>query len=139
LRETLNDDTHVVGEDIEKLTAFRLYLAEMQAAIVARRHGQASPPVPPADDPRAAFTLTLPNLAAYEAAKDNGAVALLSSQRMRLYNRIAFSTNCSRPCIQDGLMTSRRSEPSGAALIIPQRVTARPPCGSTSTRFRQPS
>lgn len=90
LRETLNDDTHVVGEDIEKLTAFRPYLAEMQAAIVARRHGQASPPGPPADDPRASFTLTLPSLAAYEAAKDNGAVALLSSQRMRLYNRIAF-------------------------------------------------
>jgi hypothetical protein len=46
--------------------------------------------VPAADDPRAGITLGLPSLAPYDAAKDNGTIALLSSESIRLYNRIAF-------------------------------------------------
>jgi hypothetical protein len=46
--------------------------------------------LPAVDDPRWASTLGLPSLAPYEAAKDNGTIALLSSERIRLYNRLAF-------------------------------------------------
>ena len=34
--------------------------------------------------------MRFPSLAAYEAAKDNGTVALLAGERIRLYNRIAL-------------------------------------------------
>jgi hypothetical protein len=90
IREVLSDDTELVAADTAKLAGFRAYLIDLQSAGIARRHGQATAPLPSADDSRAAITIGLPSLAPYEAAKDNGTITLLSSQRIRLYNRVAF-------------------------------------------------
>jgi len=90
IREVLKDDAELVAADSAKLAGLRAYLVDLQSAVVARRHGQTAAALPAVNDPRAAVTLGLPSLAPYEAAKDNGTVALLSSQRIRLYNRIAF-------------------------------------------------
>jgi len=89
MREVLNDDTELVAADTAKLDGFRDYLLSLQSAVAARRQGQVTAP-PAVDDPRAAFAIELPSLAPYEAAKDNGTISLLSSQRIRLYNRVAF-------------------------------------------------
>jgi hypothetical protein len=90
IREVLDDDTKLVAADTAKLAGFRAYLIDLQSAVAARRQGQATAAPPAVDDPRAAIAIGLPSLAPYEAAKDNGTISLLSSQRIRLYNRVAF-------------------------------------------------
>ena len=53
--------------------------------------GQTGPSQPPpANDPRMASFTIFPNLAPYEAAKENGTVAYLPTARIRIYNRVAF-------------------------------------------------
>src|SRR5579859_2536736 len=89
IREVLSENTELVAADTTKLARVRAYLVDLQSAVVARQHGQAAA-LPAVDDPRWAGTLGLPGLAPYEAAKDNGTIALLSSERIRLYNRLAF-------------------------------------------------
>jgi hypothetical protein len=90
MREVLEDDTRLIANDTIGLKAFRAYLVELQLAINARRHALSTPAAPPRNDPISALYLRLPSLAPYEAAKDNGTTALLSNQRIRLYNRIAL-------------------------------------------------
>jgi hypothetical protein len=77
-------------ENFRQLSAFRAYLVELQAAVVARLDRQTSSPQPPANDARMATFPSFPSLAPYDAAKENGTIALLSSNRLRIYNRIAF-------------------------------------------------
>ena len=74
----------------KQLSALRAYLVELKAAIVAHRHGQSLPAQPAINDPRMAVFPRFPNLAAYEAAKENGTIALLPTARIRLYNRVAY-------------------------------------------------
>jgi hypothetical protein len=90
MREVLEDDTRLIASDTIDLKAFRVYLVELQAAVNARRHGLSTPAAPRGNDPRSGIALRFPSLAPYEAAKDNGTTALLSDQRIRLYNRIAL-------------------------------------------------
>ncbi len=90
MREVLEDDTKVIAFDAIGLKAFRAYLVELQLAVNARRHALSTPAAPPANDPRSGINIGLPSLAPYEAAKDNGTIALLANQRIRLYNRIAL-------------------------------------------------
>jgi hypothetical protein len=75
---------------IEQLAGLRGYLMEVRAAIIGRLNGKQEPLVPPANDPRMATFPTFPNLAPYDAAKENGTVAYLPVARIRLYNRVAF-------------------------------------------------
>jgi hypothetical protein len=77
-------------ENFRQLSALRAYLVELQAAIGARLNSQTSSPQPPANDSRMATFPAFPSLAPYDAAKENGTIALLSSDRLRIYNRIAF-------------------------------------------------
>ena len=74
-----------------KLGARREYLAELRAAISARLAGNKTAPSPSPTDPRMAQFLIFASLAPYEAAKQNGTVAWLSVERMRIYNRISFA------------------------------------------------
>ena len=90
MREVLEDDTKLIADDTVELKAFRAYLVELQLAVNARRHGLSTPAAPPGNDPRSRISPRFPSLAPYEAAKDNGTTALLSDQRIRLYNRIAL-------------------------------------------------
>jgi hypothetical protein len=97
-RHLLEEQMHEVFESniladaasLKQLGSFRAYLVDLRAAIVARQQGQSMPIQPAVDDARMAIFPRFPNLAAYEAAKDNGTIALLPTDRIRLYNRVAF-------------------------------------------------
>jgi hypothetical protein len=91
MHAVFESDAKVDDEDLRKLARFRVYLAELRAAIQARLGGQSSPAAPAADDPRMAILIIYPSLAPYEAAKENGTVALLPTDRLRLYNRISYA------------------------------------------------
>jgi hypothetical protein len=91
MRAVLETDIKVDDEDFKKLERFRAYLAELRAAIQARVGGQSSPAAPAADDPRMAILIIYPSLAPYEAAKENGTVALLPTDQLRLYSRISYA------------------------------------------------
>jgi hypothetical protein len=90
MHEVLEDNTQAIAADTKRLTALRAYLVDLQTAVAARRQGRALPAAPPGNDPRAGVLIQFPSLAPYEAAKENGTIALLSSQRIRLYNRLAL-------------------------------------------------
>ena len=89
MHEVLEDDAQI-APDIKRLTDLRAYLVDLQSAVSARRRGRSTPAAPAADDPRLNMLIRLPSLAPYEAAKQNGTVALLSSERIRLYNRLSL-------------------------------------------------
>jgi len=91
MRAVFESDIKVDDEDLKKLALFRAYLAELRAAIQARVGGQSLPAAPAADDPRMAILIIYPSLAPYEAAKENGTVALLPTDRLRLYSRISYA------------------------------------------------
>jgi hypothetical protein len=108
MHAVFESDAKVDDEDLRKLGRFRAYLAELRAAIQARLEGKASPSAPAADDPRMAILIIYPSLAPYEAAKENGTVALLPTDRLRLYNRISYArdlTGASRDRWYAGLTT----------------------------------
>lgn len=89
MREVLAQDSGFIARDLELLGGFRAYLVELQLAIAAQLKGQKA--VQPARlDPRTGLRVLMPNLAPYQAAKENGTVALLDSERIGLYNRISF-------------------------------------------------
>jgi hypothetical protein len=96
MHEVLEDNTQTVAVDTKQLTALRAYLVDLQTAVAARRRGQSLPAAPAGNDPRSGVLVRLPSLAPYEAAKENGTVALLSSQRIRLYNRLALQRDLLR-------------------------------------------
>lgn len=97
-RNLLEEQMHEVFEgnlrsneaSFKQLGVLRSYLIELRAAIVARRHGQSAPAQPPVDDKRMAAFPRFPNLAPYEAAREKGTIALLTTDRIRIYNRVAF-------------------------------------------------
>jgi hypothetical protein len=90
MRAVFSSDLQLDENNYRQLSDFRAYLVELRAAINARVHGQSSVPSPSPNDSRMAVFLINPNLAPYEAAKENGSVAWLPSSRIRLYNRIAL-------------------------------------------------
>jgi hypothetical protein len=75
---------------IRQLGDLREYLLQLRTAISARLDGAAELAAPPASDPRMSTFPRHPSLAPYDAAKENGSVAYLSTARIRLYNRVAY-------------------------------------------------
>ena len=98
-REQLEDQMRGVFETnlkrsevtFRQLKAQHAYLVELRTAISARLHGQPIIAAPAANDARMAAFPVFPSLAPYEAAKENGTVALLSGDRIRIYNRVAVA------------------------------------------------
>jgi hypothetical protein len=98
-REQLEDQMRGVFETnlkrnertFKQLKAQHAYLVELRTAISARLHGQPTVAAPAANDERMAAFPTFPSLAPYEAAKQNGTVALLPGNRIRIYNRVALA------------------------------------------------
>jgi len=90
MREVFAGDLHSDANSIEKLSELRAYLLQIRTAISARLDGKEEPLPPPANDSRMASFTIFPNLAPYEAAKENGTVAYLPTARIRIYNRVAF-------------------------------------------------
>lgn len=91
MREVLRDDLKFDEINAHKFVTERAYLADQRAAVFARLHHDRSVAGPPVDDPRMRILFRFPNLAPYEAAKQNGTVALLPAARLRLYSRLAFA------------------------------------------------
>ena len=91
MRSVFESDLREDAKSLMKLGARREYLAELRAAISARLAGNKTAPSPSPTDPRMAHFLIFASLAPYEAAKQNGTVAWLSVERMRIYNRISFA------------------------------------------------
>jgi hypothetical protein len=91
MHQVLEANTKVIAADARQLEGFRAYLSELQAAVAARRLGQAAKAPPSATDPRMAFYLKTPGLAPYEAAKQDGTVVVLANDRLRLYARLAIA------------------------------------------------
>jgi len=89
MRDVLAQDRGFIARDLVLLTGFREYLVEVQIAIAARLKGQ-NARQPTRLDPRTGIRILVPNLAPYQAAKENGTVALLDSERIGLFNRVAF-------------------------------------------------
>jgi hypothetical protein len=94
LEEQMHDvfgfDQSVLVRAIDNQATFRDYLAELRAAIVAIRAGKKGVAQPPADDPRMRLFGGAPSFAPYEAAKENGTIAQLPAEEIRLFNRIVF-------------------------------------------------
>ncbi len=87
MRETFESNSRTTADTLRVLGAVRAYLVELQAAVIARRHGKTmKTPAPPS------YTvLTIPNLGPYEAAQATGDVALLSLGRILVYDRLSFT------------------------------------------------
>jgi hypothetical protein len=90
MREVFAGNLQSNAKSLKQLSGLRAYLLQMRLAIIARIDGKQEPTPPPATDPRVATFLVFPNLAPYDAAKENGSVAYLPTARIRIYNRVAY-------------------------------------------------
>jgi hypothetical protein len=88
MHDVFETNENLDARNAANLNTFRTYLADLQKALAAKRQGQSGPAAPDSDDPRSVVPLSIPGLAPYEAAKENGTVALLPPDRIRMYNRI---------------------------------------------------
>jgi hypothetical protein len=88
--EVMRTDLTLDAYDLQRFDTQRTYLAEQLAAVAARRAGKSLPLAPPAGDSRMKVIPLFPSLAAYDAAKENGTVAVLPGGEIRLFNRIAL-------------------------------------------------
>lgn len=88
-REVLESNEKQVTSGVADLMRYHEYLLELQQAVGARRLGQAAARQP-SPDVRTSFSLSLPSLAPYEAARESGLVALLPAARIRIYNRLSY-------------------------------------------------
>lgn len=87
MRETFRSNIRRAENDIRTLDSYRAYLFDLKNAAGSRLAGGLLPP-PKLSDPRNNAYAPPLNLGAYQAAKTNGSVALLSLNRIRLYDRI---------------------------------------------------
>jgi len=77
--------------NLKQFVVERAYLTELRAAVDARFHGQTQASAPPAQDPRIGATMhVFPSMAPYDAAKQNGTIALLPFGPLSIYNRMDF-------------------------------------------------
>jgi hypothetical protein len=77
--------------NMKQFATERAYLTELRAAIDARLHGQTQSPAPSAQDPRIGATMhVFPSMAPYDAAKQNGTIAMLPFGPLSIYNRMDF-------------------------------------------------
>jgi hypothetical protein len=90
MQEVFAGDLRSDADSLKQLGDLRAYLLQLRTAIIARLDGKQEPLPPPANDPRMGSFTIFPNLAPYEAAKENGTVAYLPTARIRIYNRVAF-------------------------------------------------
>jgi hypothetical protein len=91
MREVFASNLRSDATNFRQLLGLRAYLSALRGAIDDRLHGRPAQGAPPFDDARMATIPVFPSLAPYEAAKTNGTVALLSNDRIGIYNRVAFA------------------------------------------------
>jgi hypothetical protein len=105
MRGVFTSDLASSAENSRQLVRLRAYLTELRAAIVARLQSQADISAPPVDDSRMATSLRVPSMAPLDAAKQNGTIALLSTERMRIYNRIALQRDFQQTALDSWLLS----------------------------------
>jgi hypothetical protein len=81
----------LIADNVEKLRRLQEYLADLRSTVGARIEGRSARPAPAESDPRNFGYVPPPSLGAYEAAKANGSVALLSFDTIRLYDRLGIT------------------------------------------------
>jgi hypothetical protein len=91
MRETFVANSELIADDLKKLATLRTYVVDHRLAVDARLEGRSVPAPPAETDPRNFNYAPPPDLGAYDAAKANGTVALLSLDKIRLYDRVAVS------------------------------------------------
>lgn len=91
MHETFVANEHLIADNLNKLERHKNYLRELRLAVSARIDGRFAPPAPFDSDPRNRTYVPPPSLGAYEAAKANGTVALLSFDTIRLYDRVGIT------------------------------------------------
>ena len=89
MREVFGNNLRLEPEVMRRTGAFRTYLVELRNAVEARRTGHPFAAEPDRNDPRMRIFTSTPSLAPYDAATQSGVIALLSSNEVRLYNRVA--------------------------------------------------
>lgn len=90
MRSVLEADVKLLVADADRLQNFHNYVHELLTGVDAYRRGKPAPAALDPHDPRARMTNPTPSLAPYEAAKENGTVALLPAAQIRIYNRLSF-------------------------------------------------
>jgi len=90
----LREQMHDVLEKNRDSTPYNMEIAARVRAslqsIQARIAAGSAQPAPPATIPAVDLFPRVPSIAPYEAAKENGTVALLTSEEIRIYNRLAL-------------------------------------------------
>jgi hypothetical protein len=92
-------------ENSRQLTRLRAYLTELRAAIDVRLRNQSDISAPPVDDSRMATGLRVPSMPPLDAAKENGTIALLPTERMRICNRIALQRDFQQTALDGWLLS----------------------------------
>jgi hypothetical protein len=105
MHEVFTSDLASSTENSRQLIRLRAYLTELRAAIIARSQNQSDISAPPVDDSRMATSLRVPSMAPLDASRENGTIALLSTERMRIYNRIALQRGFQQTAL-DGWLTT---------------------------------
>ncbi len=88
LREVFENNLRLEPQVARHMGDFRDYLTELQSAVNARLSDAPLHAEPSTNDPRMKIFTSTPSLAPYDAAKTNGTIALLTSDEIRMYNRI---------------------------------------------------
>jgi hypothetical protein len=105
MRAVFTSDLASSAENSRQLVRLRAYLTELRAGIIARLQGRSDVSSPPGDDPRMAASLRVPSMAPLDAAKQNGTIALLPTERMRIYNRIALQRDFQQTALDAWLVS----------------------------------
>lgn len=90
MNAVFQDDLQSDKRSLHELRVGRDYFSDLLAAINARLEKRPDKPPTPDSKRLGGFTI-FPNLAPFEVAKLNGVAALLPTERLRIYNRIAFA------------------------------------------------
>jgi hypothetical protein len=97
MHQVLENDTRNDALDIQALNDLRATLSGLRTRIDA----QPGQPALPQTSGHATALLRMPSIAPYEAAKENGTVALLASDDIRLYNRLALQRDFLLETVRD--------------------------------------
>jgi len=88
MNEEFINDRKILENDMQLQSAYRMYLADLQAAINAKLDGRPFT-MPSRDDPRNVYEFNIPQLSAYYVAKQNGTLSYLDHKKLGVFNKIA--------------------------------------------------
>ena len=104
-------NAEMITDNVQMLENLQGYLADLRLTVGAQIDGRSPPPAPAEADPRNFTFIPPPSLGAYEAAKANGTVGLLSFDTIRLYDRVGMTIGIMQTDLQRylGAMNAMRA------------------------------